>query len=351
MEFQKEKLEWIQALRAFAAISVVLFHTRVFLENKEILKPLWSLFSQGFLGVDIFFTISGYVVALSLLAKSPSMTMGTKFYIRRLIRIYSGYWPVLFVTLLFSVAQLRPILHVKEKMFTSILLSSTQMPDHWLEVAWSLAFEIRLYFLIILIYLLPGENFRKKILVTIFITIGYNLYWYTQHYNLVTEGVWSLRSVISSNIIEFLLGAYIATLPIGSFNFNKDMLLIPVFLIAATMSVIVGSNSLFNANYEFMRVGTYGIAGLFLLLIALTLQAHRKEIPKFITVIGDSSYSLYLLHPLILSLALFIANKLQNPTADIFLAIFAFVLSIYISVQWSKSVELPLYNALISFIK
>ncbi len=47
-------LNYIDALRAISVIFVILFH----------LNP--KLFSYGFLGVDIFFVISGYVITNSL---------------------------------------------------------------------------------------------------------------------------------------------------------------------------------------------------------------------------------------------------------------------------------------------
>lgn len=75
----------IDGLRAVAVIPVVLFHAGM------------STFSGGFIGVDVFFVISGYVISLSLLSDVRNGTFSIlNFYERRVRRIF----PALFATLL-----------------------------------------------------------------------------------------------------------------------------------------------------------------------------------------------------------------------------------------------------------
>ena len=77
MKFRKD----INALRAWAVIAVVLFHFEV------------PFFSGGFVGVDIFFVISGFLMT-SILYRSlyeqgdqPNLKFFIKFYLSRSIRI------------------------------------------------------------------------------------------------------------------------------------------------------------------------------------------------------------------------------------------------------------------------
>lgn len=74
----------IDGLRAIAVMTVVFYHTE------------WSLFSGGFIGVDVFFVISGYLITALLLRQmdAGTFTFGT-FYIRRVRRLF----PALFVTM------------------------------------------------------------------------------------------------------------------------------------------------------------------------------------------------------------------------------------------------------------
>ena len=73
----------IDGLRAIAVLSVVLFHARV------------PFIPGGFVGVDIFFVISGYLITVGLI-KDTSIV---RFYQRRARRIL----PALFCTLLVSI--------------------------------------------------------------------------------------------------------------------------------------------------------------------------------------------------------------------------------------------------------
>lgn len=82
----------IDGLRAIAVLSVILYH----------LNRAWL--PGGFLGVDIFFVISGFVVTSSLIAKPPLSlaTFLSEFYSRRLARIIPGLVVMLAVTTVLS---------------------------------------------------------------------------------------------------------------------------------------------------------------------------------------------------------------------------------------------------------
>lgn len=56
------KNDWIQLLRALAAIMVLLFHMRPHLETSGILKSRAGLFDFFFSGADVFFVLSGHVL-------------------------------------------------------------------------------------------------------------------------------------------------------------------------------------------------------------------------------------------------------------------------------------------------
>ena len=84
----------IDGLRAIAVVSVIIYHAQIFFFNQKI-------FEGGFIGVDIFFVISGYLIT-SLIYKEL-ITSGTfsfkYFYERRVRRIL----PVLIFVILVSI--------------------------------------------------------------------------------------------------------------------------------------------------------------------------------------------------------------------------------------------------------
>ena len=83
----------IDGLRAIAVLSVIVYHAKISINNSYLLNG-------GFLGVDIFFVISGYLISTIILEeiKEKKNFSFINFYERRLRRIV----PVLFVVFLFT---------------------------------------------------------------------------------------------------------------------------------------------------------------------------------------------------------------------------------------------------------
>lgn len=81
----------IDGLRAIAVIGVVLFH----------LNPVWL--PGGFVGVDVFFVISGYLISLILLAEySRGEFSYSRFYARRIRRLFPALLLVLLAVVVFG---------------------------------------------------------------------------------------------------------------------------------------------------------------------------------------------------------------------------------------------------------
>ncbi|MEO0389067.1 MAG: acyltransferase [Pseudomonadota bacterium] len=85
----------IDGLRALAVLSVVLFHVGA---------PL----SGGFVGVDVFFVLSGYLITHQLRAQPPTWTTLRTFYLRRARRLLPALYVVLFTTLAAGILWLLP---------------------------------------------------------------------------------------------------------------------------------------------------------------------------------------------------------------------------------------------------
>ncbi len=86
------RLPGLDTLRAVAILAVMLFHTNYL--QPLLLQPLGEF---GWMGVDLFFVLSGYLIGSQLLkpftrGQRPSLTA---FYRRRAFRILPAYWVVL----------------------------------------------------------------------------------------------------------------------------------------------------------------------------------------------------------------------------------------------------------------
>jgi peptidoglycan/LPS O-acetylase OafA/YrhL len=117
-EFRAE----IAGLRAIAVISVVLFHLKV------------SGFEGGFVGVDVFFVISGYLITRNILRdlQLGRFSFG-QFYVRRTRRIYPALIFTVVVTYLFGALWCAPdMFHDLAKESTHALLSISNI-QYWRE--------------------------------------------------------------------------------------------------------------------------------------------------------------------------------------------------------------------------
>lgn len=339
---------WIQTLRAFAAVYVMLFHCIPFwqlLENETLSQVLIFLSRHGYVGVDIFFVISGYVIGISIKNKKKDFREGGRFILKRLTRIYSGYWPIFFLTILFSYWQIRPVENLKDKLFDSFFLLSKQPDKNILEVAWSLSYELNFYFFIFLtVFLVRKISLKKMIIITVVVIMAYNLYWYVFYKNIIWGGVWPLRYEMSGLTIEFLMGLYLSTIPKTTLQ-NKE--LITLFSFIAVLSFIAGTHDMFFANYELLRTATFGVFACAIVAIAIILEESRFPSSQKINFIGDSSYSLYLIHPLLLAL---IGNFLGGRQSLLNSLIILFVpfICILVASLWFTCLEKPMYKKIIA---
>ena len=157
----------IQLLRAIAVISVILFHT-----NPEI-------FSTGYLGVDIFFVISGYLICKVLNKFSTfNKSLLVNFYTRRARRTLPALFVMILATIPFFFSILMPdnlTDYAQSLIVTPLFLSNFLFGsenNYWGAISelkpllhtWSLSIEWQFYILFPLLFF-----FRNKF--TIFLTL------------------------------------------------------------------------------------------------------------------------------------------------------------------------------------
>ncbi|SNC62201.1 Peptidoglycan/LPS O-acetylase OafA/YrhL, contains acyltransferase and SGNH-hydrolase domains [Hymenobacter gelipurpurascens] len=161
----RPRLHELDILRFIAALSVLFYHLFYhgynWVYQWQRLSPveypgLGAIFKYGYLGVELFFLISGYVILLSAQNKSVK-----QFFISRVVRLYPAYW--IACTFCFAVVRIggpayntpawRPELEAGLKAYLANMTmfhSLLGIPD--LDtVFWSLTIELCLYLLIALL--------------------------------------------------------------------------------------------------------------------------------------------------------------------------------------------------------
>ena len=166
---RKDKILSIQCLRAIAATVVVVFHTQWTLWSYETsygLRRAWlnvfdpvgdGGYGLGQAGVDIFFIISGLVMALVTFDSFQKKGATLSFLKKRATRIYPPYWfwTLAFVGILIFLPQVFQTRHfvLRDSILSMLLIPFT--PDTgnrapYIDVGWTLYYELYFYVLVAL---------------------------------------------------------------------------------------------------------------------------------------------------------------------------------------------------------
>ncbi len=291
----------IDGMRCLAVSSVFLFHL-----NEK-------LFPGGFTGVDIFFVISGFLITRIIVSevKNSSFSM-TRFYARRVRRIFPALFTILFFTAILAIIGLEPDAYqrfVHEVRYAALQVSNfffAQERGYFdpasgyslLLHTWSLGVEEQFYLIWPLLILTTFRFWQHRFLqVLVIITLLSFIYsdYLCKHssqaaFYLLPSRAWELGT---GGIVA------VASLPrIQSLKFLNLLASIGLIFVLAPMFML-NSSGLFPGRYAIISV--LGIA-----LLLYTGGDNRKTVVfkllswKPFIAIGTISYSLYLWHwPLI----------------------------------------------------
>ena len=339
MQYRKE----IDGLRAIAVLPVILFHAG------------FSGFTGGYIGVDIFFVISGYLITSIILEEITNNQFSIiRFYERRARRIL----PALSIVLVFtSIAAFifMPADLLKDysqslasvATFTSNIFFylksgyfSTASDEKPLLHTWSLAVEEQYYiFFPVMIYSLWFIG--KKRLANLIILLSLASLIYSQYLSKIGS-VNANFYLIFSRAWELFLGSLIAFFSLktslsSTKNWKKEILGVLGLLLITFSITYYDKHTPFPSFYALVPVIGSGLIITFSDKNTFVgqLLAHR-----FLVAIGVISYSLYLWHqPLLAFLRL---KTVGEPTIE--MLIFAIALTFIFSILSYRFVEKPFRN-------
>jgi peptidoglycan/LPS O-acetylase OafA/YrhL len=281
----------IDALRAYAALYVMVFHT-YFLGGVYIHEgKIRDLIIHGDIGVPIFFVISGFSITYSIFKKEFFKNLELRnFFIRRFFRIVPLFYLAFVLNITLSIVGGQGV-----KIYDSILTLSFLFPfigghqESLVMAGWSLGIEMVFYLLFPLLFLLLRIN-KQMFIFLLFLTLVIHFLASFEkdnsHLNFAFQAMFFLLGMLMCfyrSAIQKL--------------FSHGMLQI-ISLVAILFGVIILILGMcVFKNYPFVFIKFSGIV----LLVSGTLFYRGKLlVNKINNFLGDLSYSIYLMHPLVI---------------------------------------------------
>jgi peptidoglycan/LPS O-acetylase OafA/YrhL len=291
-------LQSVQALRGIACLTVVLFHV----SSRDLhffhwvsVHPLRALSHFGYGGVDLFFVLSGFIIASTSRENLGKPGKLVPFLIKRAWRIYPPFWAALAlglgVTAVLNFNYFRAD-DVGRVLVRTILLVPLPQGFEVLPAAWSLAYEVLFYLAFGLLFLLP-RRFGPWTFVAWALAIG--LFGLTSDHPATNVFV---RHVTSPLVWEFLLGCAVAWLPqrltgrAAAWTAAAAVVWLGIGLI---LTPDTSPNGL--GIQEFHRAVIFGVGSALFLLAAVGYEQGGGRVRmNWLVRLGDASYSIYLIH-------------------------------------------------------
>lgn len=298
MELQNRtdiSLKSIQLLRALAALGVVYCHYALYASPQA---------ATGAFGVDIFFVISGFIIAF-VISKTTK-----DFFLKRIIRIVPLYFIATTVTVVSAVIFPQWFYNTTitlEAIIKSILFIPYRIGKSGpiLIAGWTLNFEM-FFYLIAAFCILITNNKNKisllcaSILVVIIIALAF-----------FEPANYALEFYRTGLFPEFIYGLflfhfytyYTTKLDETSNNDKQNKATEIVLLIIGTLSlsslILYELPAMADSQISSNRNIQFGIPALFLVGSVLLLEKKIKNsrLTELGLLLGDSSYAMYLFHP------------------------------------------------------
>lgn len=315
----------LDGLRGIAVLFVVLFH---YLNNayancrphtlNRIESLIRSLTYWGWSGVDLFFILSGFLIASILLNNRQSKNYFSTFYVRRFSRIVPAYYILLAVFTVASIwlasYQAKVFAHAFDIRWYVGFLQNFQMSmkatfgSYGLGPTWSLAVEEQFYLIIpLVIYFLDDRKVLIFCLLCLFLAPIYRSLadnWYREYTHFFAR--------IDAPCYGVILALFVK---------NKDWI---GWLKKKMIYLVIGLIGLLGAfvvlKMKFLNHSVISLLFLGLVVYALTLQPgqllHRFLTQSFLVRMGKYSYFIYLYHILVNGLMFIALSNRINPDLE-----------------------------------
>ena len=280
----------LDILRFLAAFAVVFFHY-TFLNATEIMTletfpVLGEIFKYGYLGVELFFMISGFVILLTASKKD-----WLSFIISRMVRLYPVFWIAVTLTSLAIVLFGNETTQVT---FPQYLWNLTMLSDYFgIEnidpVYWTLQIELKFYFWIFIILI-----FRKIQYIDYFIFI-WLVFSVLETFHLIHNFTHPI--LMSEWAPYFSAGALFYRIHTQGLTHKRFAMLILAYCLSVYFAIQGAElkTQLYGIYFSSVVIAT--LITIYYVIFTLIILGKTTHLCRsWFTVIGAITYPLYLLH-------------------------------------------------------
>ncbi|WP_197325609.1 acyltransferase family protein [Ralstonia solanacearum] len=327
MNRSSASLQSIQALRGFAALYVVIFHSGLALAHADLPALAWlttHVIKRGHVGVDVFFVISGFIIAWVAILGPKGPEPPGAFLVKRAFRLGPPYW---LMSVLHS-AWLNPVPAGVLLASLAFLPQANADAPYFgypaLYVGWSLNYEAFFYLLCALGLALFGRRALWLVALALFTTTVIVPFWHSGVVLGDPEALYAWATPLQAMaanplVLEFLLGAGLAWLYAEHRHRLTPARARLLLIVGATAFVasVIGPVPKFDLVLRGLPAGA--------LLAGLVAMEHcgALRVPRVAVWLGELSYALYLVHPSVIEGTHRLAGVLAPESIGAQLALFS----------------------------
>lgn len=337
----ERSLNSLQVLRGVAACVVAFYHSHLIIAQPDYIgvEVFGPVATRGWLGVNIFFVLSGFIILFAHQRDIGNWKSIPDYAIKRFIRVYPIYW--IFLTAYIAAAA-AGIGHpdfgwsVPNMVSSYALINVSEALTLPLKVAWTLFYEVTFYaaFLLFLINVRLGiavfTVWSAAILVAVF---GFG------HREMGILNAWNLYFPVG--MLSYLCYQRLSS------RHGPAILIVGCIALVAVASTYLGQRDTFSANDPLCALGFLLPCALIITGATLTEKGRSWTPPRVLLLLGEASYSIYLVHSGVISVLAIVYAKFHLTSVSPVLYFFVVAISsIVAGIVAHKVVEQPLLRLL-----
>ena len=292
----------LDGLRGIAVGLVVLFHY-----GADEIPVIRSIASRGWVGVDLFFVLSGFLIGGIVIANKEADNLFSVFYLRRFLRIFPLYYLLLGTVAMLMWADWMPRSEHRGLFFYFVYLQNiigflTGYPGDpgpvWLQPTWSLAIEEQFYLILpALVVLTPSRLLKRVLVIGILIPISMRIIGFL----IPVEDPRDFALFFSLCRCDALFYGVLLAWMVHNGHTSISIKTRIVCCYAGAAALLLGFLATYRYDSLVFTVGLSLLGPLFFCVVALSIMHEHGPVAqitkiKLLRWVGIRTYAIYLFH-------------------------------------------------------